>query len=99
MLANEGREPFPAECSPDHPGFKGAEPATELKAVVHIVDFGARRVSSQVFWNESKYATKPLYFTDIENGEIERHEQHLVRVNHDRVRQVEVLGDPFALGQ
>src|SRR4051794_10086039 len=99
MIANPSGQTFAAKGAPDHPGFQGPETATELDTVIHVIDFGAGGIAAQVFWDEGKNATKAFNFSHIESTKVEWHEQHLMRIDHNRVGEIETLRYPLGFGQ
>ena len=81
MFADARCDAFTPERSPDHPRFDRAKSAAELHAVVHIILFRCQRVAAQILRHEREDAAQPLDVAHIQHAEIERDEQHFVRIN------------------
>src|SRR4051812_22481217 len=96
MIADARSQTLPAKGSPDHPGFDGAKAPPKLNAVVHVIDFGAGGVAPQVLWDEGKNLPKSFDLPHIQDTEVEGNEQHFVRVDHDRIGEIESVGPPVA---
>src|SRR6267143_195733 len=88
-----------AERTPDHPRFESAETAAELNAVIHVIFFSFNRVGPQVFRNEREDTTQPVEIAHIQNAEIERDEERLVRIDHNRIRVAPALDKPLIFRQ
>src|SRR6266487_2388831 len=99
VLANARRDSLTTKCAPDHPCFERAETATELDTVIHVIDLGTHGIAQmQMFRLECKQTSQPANVAHVKRAEIERHEEHFMGINHDRVRFIPAVGDPFALG-
>src|SRR5205085_2279755 len=100
VFPNPRRDSFATERPPDDPGLERAEAAPQLNAVIHVVDLGACGIAQvKVFGDEREKTAQPLDVAHIQRTEIERHEEHFVRVDHERIRLSPAVGDRFMFGQ
>src|SRR5215204_1601660 len=85
MLADAIDQAFTAEIAHYEPELQRAKTSPELNAVVHSVFHATLVTRFQILWDERERFLHLTQIPAIKDRKIERREQPLVRISHDRV--------------
>src|SRR5882724_3157662 len=87
-----------AEVAHYEPELQRAKPASKLRPVVHEVLDLFTLPRTQVLRYQAESAAKHVHFSTVKHAKIDRNEQTLMRVHHQRVGAVASFQNPSHLG-
>src|SRR5713101_1404052 len=99
VLANARGHSSAAERAPNDPRFECAKTATQLYAVIHVIDLAADRIAQmQMLRRESKEAPQTPDIAHVERAEIKRNKEHFMRIDNNGICFAPACGYPLAFG-